>query len=314
MINYIDYGKYNVTFYRSYAKPLRNIPTIPESPFAGRDNILFAIDVDVKVLGENFVPAYTEGDNSMVVATDSMKNFVYKQALGYKGATLEGFLNFLGHAFLSTYPEIEGVEIYGREQPFRAATVPQADSSTEPFTGSEVLFSRSHDDYSYAEVALERGEDGPELVDHLCGRHGLELIKVTGSSFASFVRDEHTTLPEMTDRPLFIHMDVGWRYTDPQHMLEPEHAHYVPAEQLRDLIQVTFHDFNSRSIQHLVYEMGTRVLGRFPQLAEVSFEAQNRLWDTALVDDSNDSIRVYHDPRPPYGNINLVMSRDDEAS
>ncbi len=312
MIDYIDYGKNNVTFYRTYAKPLANIPTIPESPFTGRDNILFAIDVDVNVLGRNFVPAYTEGDNSMVVATDSMKNFVHTQALRYEGATLEGFLNFLGHAFLMTYPEMESVEISGREQPFAAATVPQADSSTEPFTASEVLFSRSHNDYSFAEIKLTREGDGVKLLDHRCGRHKLQLIKVMGSSFASFVRDEHTTLPEMKDRPLFIHMDVGWRYGEPQHMLEPEHANYVPAEQLRDLLQVTFHDFNSRSIQHLVYEMGNRILERFPQLHEVSFEAQNRLWDTAQVDEQNDNIKVYHDPRPPYGNINLVLTRGED--
>ena len=31
---------------------------------------------------------------------------------------------------------------------------------------------------------------------------------------AAHVRDEHTTLPERVDRPLFIVMDVFWRYTN----------------------------------------------------------------------------------------------------
>ena len=46
---------------------------------------LFAADVTLDVYGENFMPAYTEGDNSLVVATDTMKNFVHANALEYSG-------------------------------------------------------------------------------------------------------------------------------------------------------------------------------------------------------------------------------------
>ena len=38
-----------------------------------------------------------------------------------------------------------------------------------------------------------------------------------------------------------------------------------------------FHQFVSLSIQHLVHEIGLRMLERWPQLDEVSFEATNRL-------------------------------------
>ena len=80
---------------------------------------------------------------------------------------------------------------------------------------------------------------------------------------------------------------------------------------MRDLCQVTFDDFVSMSIQHLLYEMGKRLLARFPQLEEVSFEAQNRLWDTAFVSDADDRLKVYTDPRPPYGSIKLALTRDE---
>src|SRR4028118_250704 len=90
----ISYGKGEVRLYRTYASPLNDIAPIPESSFIGRSNILFAVDVTVEVFGENFLAAYTHGDNSEVVATDSMKNFVLQQALAYGGATLEGFLVF----------------------------------------------------------------------------------------------------------------------------------------------------------------------------------------------------------------------------
>ena len=53
-----SYGKDAVSVYR----------------IAGDD--LFACETRVIVRGEAFEASYTEGDNSMIVATDSMKNFV----------------------------------------------------------------------------------------------------------------------------------------------------------------------------------------------------------------------------------------------
>ena len=88
----ISYGKMCVPVYRVYAHGLSGITSIPESLFKGRENTLFAFEVDVEVFGDNFLPAYTRGDNSNVVATDSMKNFILQQALEFEGATLEEFL------------------------------------------------------------------------------------------------------------------------------------------------------------------------------------------------------------------------------
>ena len=79
---------------------------------------------------------------------------------------------------------------------------------------------------------------------------------------------------------------------------------------MRDLAASVFHQFISLSIQHLVHEIGQRMLERWPQLSEVSFEAQNRLWDTAEVSEANDQVRVYTDPRPPYGRIGLTLRRE----
>ncbi|MGH2347681.1 MAG: factor-independent urate hydroxylase, partial [Chloroflexota bacterium] len=87
---------------------------------------------------------------------------------------------------------------------------------------------------------------------------------------------------------------------------------YVAAEQVRDLIQVVFDQFVSESIQHLLHEMGTRLLARFPQLAGVSFDAQNRLWDTVVTAEADPRLKVYCDPRPPYGMIHLTLDRSDE--
>ena len=305
----VSYGKMRVPVYRVYANPLSGIASIPESLFRGRENTLFAFEIDVEVFGDNFLPAYTHGDNSLVVATDSMKNFILRQALTFKGATLEELLQELGCLFLQTYPQMERLQVSGRELPFIATSVPQP--GIPSFGPSHVLFSKSHNDFATAMLDVARDTTGhPMVTAHRCGRVGMELFKVTGSAFTHFVRDEYTTLQERVDRPLFIYLDVYWKYTDAALLLASDHAHYVPAEQVRDLIQVTFHDFVSESIQHLVYEMGNRILARFPQLAEISFESHNMTRDQVLVSPNDERVKVYSDPFSAYGMIKLKMSRN----
>lgn len=308
----ISYGKLRVPVYRVYAAPLSGITEIPESEFARRENILFACEVDVEVFGENFLPAYTGGDNSNVVATDSMKNFVLRQALFFEGSTLEEFLNVLGRRFLETYTQMERLRLDARELPFDAVPVPLAD--TAAFGDSNVLFRRGHGDFSMVTLEFERDAAHPEqpvLTGHRCGRVGMELWKVTGSAFSHFIRDEYTTLQERTDRPLFIFLDVHWKYSNDEALLSQDHARYVAPEQVRDLVQVVFHEFVSESIQHLVHEMGQRLLKRFPQLVEVSFEAQNRTRDLIVASKTDEKIKVYSDPFSAYGIIKMTIKRNN---
>lgn len=306
----ISYGKLHVPFYRVYARPLAGLTPIPESAFTGRTNTLFAAEIDVEVFGDTFLPAYTAGDNSRVVATDSMKNFVLDQALAYDGATLEGFLARLGHNLLATYPDMESLRITGRELSFVPAPVPSADGTGATFGPSPVLYQRQHDDASLAVLEFARADGSSVVRAHRCGRVGLELLKVTGSSFTRFVRDEYTTLPERGDRPLFIYLDVFWRYANVDDLLTSDSPLYVSAEQVRDLARVVFHEFVSESIQHLVHEMGQRLLVRFPQLAEVAFEGQNRTPDPMAVSRDDPKVKVYSTPFPAYGLITLTLTRE----
>jgi len=305
----ISYGKARVPFYRVYARPLVGVRPIPESSFTGRDNTLFALRVDVEVFGRNVLPAYTEGDNSAVVATDSMKNVVLRRALAYDGATLEGYLYDLGRVLLTTYPQMEALRVTGDEQPFVPARVPAEDDSAA-FVDSPVLFNRSHGDHAMGVLSLALRGDDIIVTDHRCGHVGLQLIKVTGSAFTRFVRDDYTTLPERVDRPLYIHLDVYWTYGDVDDLLSGDPARYIPAEQVRDLAATVFHSFVSESIQHLVYEMGARLLARFPGMATVSFTAQNRTWDPVALSEDDARVKVYSDPFPAYGTINLTLSRE----
>jgi urate oxidase / 2-oxo-4-hydroxy-4-carboxy-5-ureidoimidazoline decarboxylase len=307
----IRYGKADVKVYRTHATPLRDITPIPESPFTGRENTLFGIEVEVIVRGESFLDAYTRGDNRRVVATDTMKNFIHHAALGCGAATLEGWLHEIGAQFLNTYPHMERLTMVGRELPYPAEIVPAEDG--DGFAASDRLFARGRADHAIATLDLERAEDGGiRITGHECGRLGLQLIKITGSAFADFARDKHTTLPERHDRPLYIWFDARWRYADATDALGAKPPRYVAAEQVADLAAAVFHDFVSLSIQHLVHEIGVRMLQRWPQLAEVSFDAQNRLWDVGAQSADDARITVYCDPRPPHGHIGLVIRRDEE--
>jgi urate oxidase len=270
----IRYGKHEVSFYRTH--PTRGL-------FAGKASI--------DVFGDNFLPAYTEGDNRNVVATDTMKNFVYAMALDYPGDSYEGFADYLGLQFLQHYEQMQSLRVSIRELPFQKHS-------------DKLLSGPLEDDHE--SVELERDRNG--LRSLRCGRRDLRLIKITGSAFKSFARDEFTTLPEVTDRPLYIYLDVFWRYPDPALALKS--GKLVSSAKVRDLVVKTFDDFVSMSIQHLVNEMGSRILDRFQELSEVSFMAQNRLWDTSGRGEGSNSERVFSDPKPAHGVIGLTLRRD----
>jgi len=295
----ISYGKLQVPVQLVGLAPLQGLPAIPESPVRALDSGLLALDVSMEVLGQGFLPAYTEGDNSNVVATDTMKNVILRHALEYDGATPEGFLESLGQRFLGTYPEMEGLRLWADEQPLAPVAVGAGAER------SDRLFSLGGGDHAVAELELAR--DG--LVAARSGQVGLRLLKTTGSAFTRFARDEATTLPERSDRPLFIRLDVHWRYADPADAFARDASRYVAPAQVRDVVRTVFHEFVSESIQHLVHEMGQRLLERFPALAEVSFAGENHTYDPVPGSDPAAERKAYTSAFPAWGLITLVLTR-----
>lgn len=301
------YGKGDVWVFRTYAKPLTVTP-IPESQFSQRDNIIFGMNIKIAVSGEQFLPSFTEGDNSLVVATDSMKNFILRHAGQYEGASIEGFLEFVSRKFLEKYPQMTGIRIWADQVPFENLPVPHAEGEMGP---SDLVFRQSRNEHASAMVEVVRTEKGIELVDHAGGISDLKLIKVKGSSFSGYVKDEYTTLPETSDRPLFIFLDIGWEYNEPSDALDADRGSYIAWEQVRDIAVTVFHEENSPSIQNLIYKIGYRVLERFPQMKKVWFESNNRTWDTVLEETVHPDGKVFTEPRPPYGFQGFSMSRED---
>ena len=127
------------------------------------------------------------------------------------------------------------------------------------------------------------------------------LLKTSGSAFTRFARDEYTTLPERGDRPLLIRHGRGLalRATRTRHVRARSRCATTCA--------ATFDDFVSESIQHLVHEMGTRLLadcagarrglvhGREPHARPASARSGGRT--------------VYTDPFPAQGLITLTLGR-----
>jgi urate oxidase / 2-oxo-4-hydroxy-4-carboxy-5-ureidoimidazoline decarboxylase len=278
----ISYGKARVVFYR----------------LGGREIAPLAASVDIDVFGKRFLAAYTEGDNREVVATDTMKNFVYAMVADYSGRTLPGLCAFLGRSFLETYPVMEALRISAREVPLDPAPGERGPS--------DVLFRSTRSEGAVAQVALDAVGGKPEITAARSGWEGMALVKTTGSSFATFARDDYTTLPELTDRPLTIRMDMYWRYRDLNDGVA-EGPGFLGARAVRDEVERIFHGFNSRSIQHLVHEIGARLFAAHAQLQEIEFVAENHTPDH--VRDGAGGVRVFAEPRGTFGKIGLVLRR-----
>jgi len=284
----IRYGKTRVIFFR----------------LAKRSAPPFAAAVDIDVFGERFKASYTEGDNTEVVATDTMKNFVYASAADFTSTSLEAYVAFLGRRLLETYPQMERIRVNAREMPLDPAYAAPALGSTHGT--SDIVFRLTREDRAIAHADFSRDASGITIEHARSGIEGMRLLKTTGSSFAAFARDQYTTLPELSDRPLTIVMDAHWRYLNVRDATGEGKGH-VSSELVRRALELTFHDFNSKSIQELVHEMGQRLLKGFPSFGAVEFSAENHTPDK--VADGKGDVRVFAEPRQTFGKIGLVLRR-----
>ncbi|MEK8130445.1 factor-independent urate hydroxylase [Paenibacillus filicis] len=300
------YGEGNVFVYRTYAKPLEVIP-IPESPFTGESNVIFAHNVTFSVSGESLLASYTEGDNSQIVSTDSMKNFILQHAAWFEGGTTEGLLAFIGNKFLSTYLHFDAVKLNAVRIPFQAFATPGPGG----FYDNRLVFRRSNNDHSSAQMEIRRSGSDTQVSVHWCALSDLQLVKVSGNRFFGFIRDEYTTLPEAKDRPLLLQLDILWRYENAQDAISQEYGRYTTAEQIRDIAQNVFYESDTPSILYLIWLIGQRILTRFPQLAEVRFESKNKTWETVVEPMERGLPGVYTEPSPHFGFQGFSMTKAD---
>jgi urate oxidase/2-oxo-4-hydroxy-4-carboxy-5-ureidoimidazoline decarboxylase len=271
------YGKGDVIAYRL------NRNGIP--PHGGAP--VFGANVTMLIYGDAFWPTYTAGDNAGLIATDSMKNFIQRETLNYEGPDLEDYCRFLAEKFLGTYPQVEGVQVSAAEIPYAR------------LRAGGPAFAPCGPDRATARIEISR----TGTVEVVSGIRGFKLLRLGGSAFQGFVRDEYTTLPEIANRPLHMWMDLEWAYLVPDAAFNQGRA----VAEARKITLDVFQAFESGSIQQIIYQIGTKMLAGIPSIAEVRLEANNRTWDT--VAERGDKLGVYTDARPPYGCLGLRLRR-----
>lgn len=269
------YGKADVIAYR-----LNRDGRVPEGEVA-----IFGASVKMLLYGDAFWPTYATGDNTGLIATDSMKNFIQRETMEFTGYDLEAYVKFLAEKFISLYPQVEGVQLVARQIPYRARGV----ASFAPAGPEE------------ATASIEINREG--VVSVSSGIVGFRLLRLGGSAFKGFVRDEYTTLPDIANRPLHMWLDLEWQYQDAAGALTNGQC----TRDIARLTQEVFDAFESGSIQQIIYQLGSRVLAEFGMVSEIRLEANNRTWDT--IAEQGDVLGVYTDARPPYGVLGLSMRR-----
>ena len=256
--------------------------------FKVHDQGVSDLDVQVACVGD-FGPVHTRGDNSAVVATDTMKNTVYALAQDRLGHEIERFGRVLAAHFLE-FPSIAGVEVAIDERPWTA--VDGHPDAYLPFgTGDERRTAR-----------VTAGSLGDQIES---GLRDLLVLKTSDSSFTGFDRDRFTTLPEAEDRLLSTAVTATWRYHG-----HPEDYSEV-WRQVRSTLVERFASQPSRSVQEQGYIMGSAVLETQPTIEEISLGMPNRHHLPVDLNRFNIEDRgvVFQPVDQPYGDIHLTVRR-----
>jgi len=270
------YGKADVVVYRLIRDG--NVP-------AGQ-NPVFGASVKMLTWGGAFWPTYLRGDNTGLIATDSMKNFIHRETFAFTEFGLENFCRFIGRKFLDTYEQVEGLQMTATQL---------------PYTGLEggVAFIPTGPDQAFARIEMTR--EG--VVHAVSGIRGFKLLRLRGSAFQGFLRDRHTTLPDRSSRVLHMWLDLEWSYAN----LDAAFSDGVITSRVRSIVMGVFTSFESGSIQQIIHQMGTKIFADLPDISELRFEANNRTWD--VVQERGEELGVYIEPAAPFGVLGLTLTR-----
>jgi urate oxidase len=228
-----------------YGKSAVRLVTVRRGP---ESDELKDITVAIRLEGE-FMSAYTAGDNSQVLPTDTMKNTVYAFAADHPIEDIESFGLLLTEHFLQ-----ESLQA-------ASARVEMAEHLWERFDPHG--FRRAGSERRTCVVTRTR-----ENVRVTAGIEDLVVMKTAKSAFEGFPRNRYTTLPEASDRLLATSVRATWSYVSPD----------IPFNDLWDdvrrrLLQA-FADHDSRSVQHTLYAMGEAAL-EVPEVEEIQLAMPN---------------------------------------
>ncbi len=253
-----------------------------ETPHRVRDlTIAIALEGD-------FDPSYRDGDNSAVIATDTMKNTAYALAGEHLTGSIEDFGLVLGRHFLAE-PQVELVRVTIDEH----AWLPIGD---EPDA-----FTRDGSSTRRAVVSVGRGS---ALIR--AGIADLTVMKTTRSAFSGFPRDRFTTLRETEDRIMATKVTASWAY-DGGADVEFDASYAAVRSTLLDVFAEHF----SVSVQASIWIIGRAILEQHPEVAEVSMTLPNlHHWtvDLSPFGIANDR-EIYVSTTEPHGLIEATIRR-----
>lgn len=251
-------------------------------------------DLNVAVaLSGDFTPAYVDGDNRALLATDTMRNAVYALAQRHPLESIEAFGLTLVEHFLAAGPTVEAATVRMVEYPWSRI---QAGG-------------RAHE-HSFVR---EAGERTANIVGDAKGGRRIEagidnvlVLKTTNSGWEQFQRDELTTLPDTNDRILATSITAEWSYSATKEL----DFNQLWAS-VRATILETFTDHYSPSVQHTIYRMGRAVLEAHPEVARIHFTLPNKhhlLYDLGRFGLENNN-QIFHATSEPYGLIEGTVER-----
>ena len=200
---------------------------------------------------------YTDGDNTAVLATDTMKNTVYALAATAAIGGPEAFGITLARHFVERNPRLDEVRVDLTERRWDRISVNGADDP-HSFVG------HGPDTRTASIVA------GREDTRVSAGIADLLIFKSSQSAFAGFLRDHLTTLPDTDDRILATSLTATWRYRSS----DVEFRRVWPA--VRQTLLESFASHDSASVQHTMYAMGQAVLARAEEVAEIHLVMPNK--------------------------------------
>ena len=218
-------------------------------------------NVGVYLTGD-FENCFVSGDNTGLLATDTMKNTVYAVARTSPARTMEAFALELAHFLASRNPQITSVRITLDERVWvQIKTRGQFHPSSFLQRGPEL---------HTTSIVLSQTPHTMAPAEIVSGVKGLVLLKTSHSAFAGFKRDELTTLPETYDRLLGTEATITWVYTAPP----PDFA--AARTRIMDTLLTTFAEHDSLSVQQTLYAMAEAALAAEPLLRELSLTLPNR--------------------------------------
>jgi urate oxidase len=240
-----------------------------------------------------FEAAHTDGDNALVVATDTMKNTAYAFAKDHLDGSIEDYGRALAEHFLEA-PQVDIATVNIRAHHWRAIEVAG--------TPARDAFVRGGEGTRVATVSAARGGTSVEA-----GVEDLVVMKTTRSAFSGFPRDRYTTLPETDDRLMATKITAIWRYGSPD--LDADETFLA----VRTSLLEVFADHQSPSVQTSIWVMSRAILERHDEVEAIRMVLPNLhhwLVDLSPFGLTNDR-EIYVATTEPHGLIEATVRRGE---